>query len=78
MHNKLAIQLKDLLAINSKIWITYISIQNNLSGILLMVSNAKQEILDIREQMLDEELDKFLNGINTSNYRSKTNTWMGL
>ena len=43
-----------------------------------MVSNAKQEILDIREQMLDEELDKFLNGINTSNYRSKTNTWMVL
>ena len=43
-----------------------------------MVSNAKQEILDIREQMLDEELDKFLNGINTSNYRSKTDTWMGL
>ena len=43
-----------------------------------MVSNAKQEILDIREQMLDEELDKFLNGINTSNYRSKTITWMGL
>ena len=43
-----------------------------------MVSNAKQEILDIREQMLDEELDKFLNGINTSNYLSKTNTWMGL
>ena len=78
MHNKLAIQLIDLLAINSKIWITYISIQNNLSGILLMVSNAKQEILDIREQMLDEELDKFLNGINTSNYRSKTDTWMGL
>ena len=78
MHNKLAIQLKDLLAINSKIWITYISTQNNLSGILLMVSNAKQEILDIREQMLDEEQDKFLNGINTSNYRSKTDTWMGL
>ena len=43
-----------------------------------MVSNAKQEILDIREQMLDEELDKFLNGINTSNYRSKTDFWMGL
>ena len=43
-----------------------------------MVSNAKQEILDIREQMLDEEQDKFLNGINTSNYRSKTDTWMGL
>ena len=43
-----------------------------------MVSNAKQEILDIREQMLDEELDKFLNGINTSNYRSKTYAWMGL
>ena len=43
-----------------------------------MVSNAKQEILDIREQMLDEELDKFLNGINNSNYFSKTNTWMGL
>ncbi len=36
-----------------------------------MVSNAKQEILDIREQMLDEKIDKFLNGINTSNYRSK-------
>ena len=26
---------------------------------------------------IDEELDKFLNGINTSNYPSKTDSWMG-
>ena len=43
-----------------------------------IIANADQEILDRREQILDEELDKFLNGINTSNYRSKTDTWMGL
>ena len=34
-----------------------------------MVSNAEQEILDRREQLLDEELDRFVNGLNTSNYR---------
>ena len=43
-----------------------------------MAANADQEILDRREQILDEELDRFLEGINTSNYRSKTDTWMGL
>ena len=43
-----------------------------------MEANAEQEILDRREQILDEELDRFLEGINTSNYRSKTDTWMGL
>ena len=43
-----------------------------------MAANADQEILDRREQLLDEELDKFINGINTSNRRIKTDTWMGL
>jgi len=43
-----------------------------------MSANADQEILDRREQLLDEELDKFINGINTSNRRTKTDTWMGL
>ena len=28
-----------------------------------MAANADQEILDRREQLLDEELDKFFNGI---------------
>ena len=43
-----------------------------------MEVNAEQEILDRREQILDEELDRFLEGINTSNKRVKTDTWMGL
>ena len=43
-----------------------------------MEANADQEILVRKKQLLDKELDKFLNGINTSNYRSKTDTWMGL
>jgi len=42
-----------------------------------MEANADQEILVRKKQLLDKELDKFLNGINTSNYRSKTDTWMG-
>ena len=41
-----------------------------------MAANADQEILDRREQILDEELDRFLEGINTSNNRLKTDTWM--
>ena len=43
-----------------------------------MEANAEQEILVRKEQLLDEELEKFLNGIKTSNYLSKTDTWMGL
>ena len=43
-----------------------------------MEANAEQEILIRREQMLDEELDNILNGINTSNYLSKKDTWMEL
>ena len=43
-----------------------------------MVANADQEILDRREQILDEELDRFLEAINTSNKYVKTDTWMGL
>ena len=43
-----------------------------------MAANADQEILDRREQLLDEELDKFFNGINTSKYRPKSNTWMSI
>ena len=43
-----------------------------------MAANADQEILDRREQILDEELDRFLEGINTSNKLVKTSTWMRL
>ena len=43
-----------------------------------MEANAEQEILVRKKQLLDEELDKFLNGTNTSNYHSKTDTWMAL
>ena len=43
-----------------------------------MEANAEQEILVRREQLQDEELDKFLNGINTSNYRSQTENWLQL
>ena len=43
-----------------------------------MEANAEHEILDRREQILDEELDRFLEGINTSNKRVKTDTWIGL
>ena len=43
-----------------------------------MAANADQEILDRREQILYEELDRFLEVINTSNKRVKTDTWMEL
>ena len=43
-----------------------------------MAANADQEIIDRREQLLDEELDKFVNGINTSKYKPKSNTWMSI
>ncbi len=43
-----------------------------------MEANAEQKILVRKEQMLDEELNKFVNGINTSNKLLKTITWMGL
>ena len=41
-----------------------------------MAANADQEILDRREQLLDEELDKFINGINTSKHKPKYSTWL--
>ena len=43
-----------------------------------MAANADQEILDRKTQLLDQELDKFINGINTSKIRPKTDTWMSL
>ena len=43
-----------------------------------MEANSEQEILDRREQILDEELDRFLEGINTSKYRPKSSTWMSI
>ena len=43
-----------------------------------MASNADQEIIDRREHFLDEKLDKLINGINTINYRPKSNTWMSI
>ena len=42
-----------------------------------MSAVADQEIIDRREQLLDQELDKFLNGINTSKRPIKTDTWLG-
>ena len=41
-----------------------------------MAANADQEIIDRRVHSLDDELDKFINGINTSNVRPKSTTWM--
>ena len=43
-----------------------------------MAANADEQIRDRQAHLLDQELDKFINGLNTSNYRSKTDTWMGL
>ena len=43
-----------------------------------MAANADQEILDRKTQLLDQELDKFINGINTSKIRPKTDTWMSI
>ena len=43
-----------------------------------MSAVADQEIYDRRTQLLDEELDKFVNGINTSKYKPKSNTWMSI
>ena len=41
-----------------------------------MAANAEQEIKDRRDLLLDQELDKFVNGINTSKHLSKPDTWM--
>ncbi len=35
------------------------------------------EILDRKTELLDQELDKFLNDINTSKRPIKTDTWLG-
>ncbi len=43
-----------------------------------MSAVADQEIIDRREHLLDEEFDKFINGINTSKYRPKSTTWMSI
>ena len=43
-----------------------------------MSAVADQEILDRREQLLDEELDKFVNGINTSKHKPKYSTWLSI
>ena len=43
-----------------------------------LAADAQQNIMDRKAELLDQELDKFLNGINTSKYRTKTDTWMGL
>ena len=43
-----------------------------------MAANVDQEIIDSREKLLDEELDKFINGIKTSKYRPKSSTWMSI
>ena len=43
-----------------------------------MAANADQEIIDRRKHLLDEELDKFINGINTCNVRPKSSTWMSI
>ena len=43
-----------------------------------MAANADLEMQDRKAQLLDQELDKFINGLNASNYHSKTYTRMGL
>ena len=43
-----------------------------------MAANADEQIRDRQAHLLDQELDKFINGINTSKYCSKTDTWTGL
>ena len=43
-----------------------------------MAANADQEILDRRQQLLDEELDKFINGMNTSKHKPKYSTWLSI
>ena len=56
-----------------------IRLVNQITNTYLEYSkSADQEILDRREQLLDEELDKFINGIDTSKYRPKSTTWMSI
>ncbi len=43
-----------------------------------MAADAQQNIMDRKAELLDQELDKFINGINTSKHRAKTNTWMAI
>ena len=43
-----------------------------------LAANADQEILDRKAVLLDQELGKFINGINTSKRPIKTDSWMGL
>ena len=43
-----------------------------------LAADADQEILDRKAVLLDQELEKFINGINTSKRPIKTDTWMGL
>ena len=34
--------------------------------------------LDRKTELLDKELDRFINGINTSNYKPKSTTWLSI
>ena len=43
-----------------------------------MAANADQEILDRNAELLDKEIDRFMNGINTSKYKPKPSTWMSI
>ena len=43
-----------------------------------MAADAQQNVMDRKAELLDQELDKFINGINTSKYRTKSNTWMSI
>ena len=43
-----------------------------------MAANADLEMKDRKSHLLDQELDKFINGINTSKIRPKTDTWISL
>ena len=56
-----------------------IRLVNQITNTYLEYSkSADQEILDRREQLLDEELDKFINGMNTSKHKPKYSTWLSI
>ena len=42
-----------------------------------LAADAQQNIMDRKAELLDQELDKFLNGINTSKRPIKKDTWLG-
>ena len=45
-------------------------------GISDTIDEDNYETITQTQTLLDDELDKFINGINTSNVRPKSTTWM--